>query len=150
MRIEIVLLIILTVWLLALSILFFLFSRFFRKLTKDTKEHDLIKVLTKILKVQGENSENIGKIVKDIRRLEDEGELHVQKVGVVRFNPFREIGGDHSFSLAILDGQDSGVIVTCLHTRERTRVYMKDVKKGKSDLELSEEEKKVLAKVLKQ
>jgi len=149
MRIEIVLLIILAVWLLALSVSFFLFSRFFRKLIKETKEHDLIKILTKILKVQGENSENIGKIVKDVKKLENEGELHVQKIGLVRFNPFREIGGDHSFSLAILNGQDSGVIVTCLHTRERTRVYMKDIKKGKSELELSEEEKKALAKVLK-
>jgi hypothetical protein len=62
----------------------------------------------------------------------------------VRFNPFKELGGDHSFSLAILDSHDSGIVITSLHTRDRTRVYMKDIKKGKSESELSAEEKSAL------
>lgn len=74
--------------------------------------------------------------------LEAGGLLHVQKVGLVRFNPFRELGGDHSFSLAMLDGQDSGIVITGLHTRDRTRVYIKEIKKGKAALELSNEERK--------
>lgn len=135
------------IWLLVLSILLYLFARFFRKLTKGTKETELLKVLDKILKTQKENSEDIKSAEREVRRLEEEGKFHVQKVGVVRFNPFKEIGGDHSFSLAILDGTNSGVIVTCLHTRERTRVYMKAIKKGKSELELSDEEKKALEKM---
>jgi hypothetical protein len=67
-------------------------------------------------------------------------------VGLIRFNPFNEIGGDHSFSLAILDGGDNGIIITGLHTRDRTRIYAKQVNKGKSDLELSTEEQKALLK----
>lgn len=146
---EMFFLIILGVWLFTLSIFFFLAYRFFRKLTKGTGENELAKVLGKILRVQDENLLSISEIKKELRKLNEEGTTHVQKIGVVRFNPFKEIGGDHSFSLAILDGTCSGVIVTCLHTRERTRVYMKGIKKGKSDLDLSEEEKRALEKAIK-
>jgi hypothetical protein len=48
--------------------------------------------------------------------------------------------------LAVLDGEDNGVVITSLHTRDRTRVYMKRVLKGKGDVELSEEEKQALSK----
>lgn len=78
--------------------------------------------------------------------LEEDGKLHSQKVSLVRYNPFRELGGDHSFCLAILDGHDTGVIITSLHTRDRTRVYMKSIKNGKSETQLSIEELKALSK----
>ncbi len=149
MKVELVLLVVYGLWLIALSVSLFYFFRFFRKLTKGTKENEITKVLGKILKVQGENSASILQIEKEIRRIDWEGRSHVQKVGIIRFNPFKEIGGDHSFSLAMLDGTDSGVIVTCLHTRERTRVYMKGINKGKSVLDLSNEEKKALEEAIK-
>ncbi len=132
-----------------LSTVFFLFFLFFRRLTKGTKENELLKVLSKILKVQEGNSASIAGVEKEVKRIDWEARGHVQKVGIVRFNPFKEIGGDHSFSLVLLDGEDSGVVVTCLHTRERTRVYMKGIKKGKSELDLSLEEKKALEKAIK-
>jgi len=136
------------VWLLVLSILFFGLYRFLHKLTKDTGEGELIKILTKILKLQKDNEQAVAVAAREIKRLELQGKSHVQKIGIVRFNPFKEIGGDHSFSLAILDGDDSGAIITCLHTRERTRLYIKPIKKGKCELELSAEEKKALEKVV--
>lgn len=139
-------LIFLGVWLLILSLFFIWFYLFFKKLTKGTGEVELKKVLTRILQVQNANSNSISVVERQITKIEEEGKLHVQKVGIVRFNPFKEIGGDHSFALAILDGTDSGVIITCLHTRERTRVYMKAINKGKSELEMSAEEKKALEK----
>ena len=77
--------------------------------------------------------------------IEEKDKRHIQKVGLIRFNPFSELGGDHSFCLAILDDRDSGVVITGLHTRDRTRVYIKDIKNGQSSLELSSEEKKALA-----
>jgi len=149
MQTQILLFVIVGVWLLALSTIFYWFIRFFRRLTKGTGENELTKVLNRILKVQEENSAGIAEIEKEVKKLEEEGRGHIQRVGVVRFNPFKEIGGEHSFSLAILDGENSGGIVTCLHTRQRTRVYMKGIKKGKSELELSGEEKKALEKAIK-
>ncbi len=149
MKVEFVLLIILGSWLAILSIALLLFFNFFRKLTKGTKENELIKVLNGILKIQEENSASISAAEKEIKRIDWEARCHVQRVGIIRFNPFKEIGGDHSFSLALLDGDNSGVIITCLHTRERTRVYMKAINKSKSELELSSEEKKALEKAIK-
>jgi hypothetical protein len=63
---------------------------------------------------------------------------------LVKYNPFNESGGDHSFSLALLDGNKNGIIITSLHTRERTRLYIKDVVLGKTKITLSKEEQKAL------
>jgi hypothetical protein len=132
------------IWLLAISIFLFRIIALFNKLTKGVEVTDLKKVLEKVL-AQGEvSSRQISEIDKRIDYLEEGGKLHIQKVGLVRFNPFKELGGDHSFSLAVLDSYDSGIVITSLHTRDRTRVYMKDIKKGKSEFELSVEEKKAL------
>ncbi|PIP57912.1 hypothetical protein COX03_00505 [Candidatus Woesebacteria bacterium CG22_combo_CG10-13_8_21_14_all_39_10] len=150
MNVELVLLIIFGIWLAALTIFFIWLFVFFKKLTEGSEKGNLIKVLKKILETQNENSLAIGVLEKEIKRIDWEGKSHVQKVGIIRFNPFKEIGGDHSFSLALLDREDSGVIITCLHTRERTRVYMKGIKKGRSELELSVEEKKALEKAIKE
>lgn len=106
---------------------------------------DLKKVLEKIFDQEAENRKEISSLGKRINYLEEDSKLHVQKIGLTRFNPFRELGGDHSFSLAILDAEDSGIIITSLHTRDRTRVYMKDIKKGKSSSELSVDEEKALS-----
>lgn len=138
-------LIILTVWLLAVTLIVAKIFALFRKLTRGVETDDLKKVLGKILTRQELNQKEIGEIGKRISWLENDGRRHIQKIGFVRFNPFRELGGDHSFSLAILDAGDSGIVITSLHTRDRTRVYMKDIKKGKSIFELSSEEKKAFA-----
>lgn len=66
----------------------------------------------------------------------------VHKVGIIRFNPFKDIGGDQSFALALLDGKDSGITISSLHTREGTRIYAKPVIKGESEkYTLTDEEK---------
>jgi hypothetical protein len=137
-------LIFLGIWLLVITILLSRFLVLFNRLTKGLEVADLKKVLEKLLAQVGANAENTKSAVKRIDFLEEAGKSHVQKVGLVRFNPFKELGGDHSFSLAILDAYDSGVVITGLHTRDRTRVYMKDIKKGKSNSELSTEEQKAL------
>lgn len=137
------------VWLLILSLALYLVLFFFRRLTKGVKEGDIKKVLEKILNNQSLTEEELGQIQKKLTILTDEGKFHIQKMGLVRFNPFREIGGDHSFSLAILDGEGTGVVITGLHTRERTRIYMKAIKNGKSEYELSDDEKKAVIKAQK-
>ena len=146
---EIVIVGVFGVWLLALSVFIFLQTRFFNRLTKNSKGGELNKVLKSILDTQRKNDKTLAFVEKEIKRLEKEGLDHVQNVGLIRFNPFKEIGGDHSFSLAILDGDDTGIIITGLHTRERTRIYAKTIKKGESDADLSDEERKALAKARK-
>jgi hypothetical protein len=66
----------------------------------------------------------------------------LHKTNVVRFNPFKEVGGNQSFSVVLLDGKNSGVVISSLHTREGTRVYAKPVLLGEANgFPLTEEEK---------
>ena len=86
------------------------------------------------------------KLSQELEKLKKESQFSVQKVGIVRFNPFSEVGSDQSFSIALLDGNDNGVVITSLYTREGNRVYGKPIKKGASEYFLSEEEKKAIEK----
>ncbi len=69
----------------------------------------------------------------------------VQGVGVVRYNPFPEMGGNMSFSLALLDGSANGVVISVLNDRNGSRVYGKAVENGASTYTLSDEEQQALA-----
>jgi hypothetical protein len=69
----------------------------------------------------------------------------IHKVGLLRFNPFREIGGDQSFSLALLDDNDNGAIISSLYSREGVRIYAKSIQNGVSSKhQLTEEEKQAI------
>jgi len=137
------------VWLLALTFVLYSYFALYKKLTKGVEVTDIKKVLEKILMRGDENTKNIKEIIKRIDVIDDNDKRHIQKIGLVRFNPFSELGGDHSFCLAILDDRDTGVVITGLHTRDRTRMYMKDIKNGVSDFELSAEEKKAVTNAQK-
>jgi len=65
---------------------------------------------------------------------------------VVRFNPFSGVGSDQSFSIALLDSNDNGVVITSLYTRNENRVYAKPLKAGRSEYLLSAEEKNAIEK----
>lgn len=72
----------------------------------------------------------------------------LQLVGLVRFNPFEDTGGNQSFALALLDGRGDGVVVTSLHARSGTRVYAKTLRGGRSDGALSTEEAQAVEQAL--
>lgn len=72
----------------------------------------------------------------------------VQRVGLVRFNPFEDTGGNQSFALAMLDANGDGFVVSSLHARTLTRVYGKAVVGGKSEAALSDEESEALRQAL--
>lgn len=75
--------------------------------------------------------------------------LASQKISVVRFNPFGDTGGDQSFVLAVLDAHNSGYILTSIHGREGTRIYVKPIDFGKSKYTLSNEEQQALTQAAK-
>lgn len=148
--IELIILIVIVVWQLAVSVAIFWGFRYYSQLTRDVRRGNLINILDKVLKTEAKNKAEIGRLEEEINALSETGKLHIQKLGLVRFNPFKELGGDHSFVLALLDGMESGFIITGLHTRDRTRIYIKPVEKGgKPTQKLSTEEKKALKQALK-
>lgn len=70
----------------------------------------------------------------------------LQNVGVVRFNPYHDTGGDYSFAVALLDAQGAGVLITGLYHRERCRVYAKPVRGWESSYQLTDEEREAIDK----
>lgn len=72
----------------------------------------------------------------------------LQKVGLVRFNAFKDVGGDQSFALALLDYQNNGAVILSLFGREGIRVYAKTVKGGVSEYSLSEEEEQAIRQAM--
>lgn len=85
-------------------------------------------------------AEKLNNLKKSYVHLSEIASKSFQKMAIVRFNPFQHTGGDHSFALALLDNHNSGMIMTAIHSREGTRVYLKPVAYGQSELSLSKEE----------
>ncbi len=82
-------------------------------------------------------------------RLRELGLKSIHKFSVLRFNPFKEVGSNQSFSLALMDGKNNGVVISSLHTREGTRVYAKPIKNAEADgFPLTDEERQVIQEAL--
>ena len=116
---------------------------FFQKGEKDL-EKILIEQIKKTEKIEKDLENNI----KQILKLEENSQRSFQKIGIIRFNPFREVGGNQSFSIALLDLNNNGFVVTSHYGRETNRVYTKEIKNGKSGYSLSEEEKKAVKQAI--
>jgi hypothetical protein len=86
----------------------------------------------------------VSTLESETRRIDRTLRHAMQWMGVVRFNPFRNTGGDQSFAWALVDGYGNGVVLTSLHARENTRVYAKPVHRWESPYSLTEEEEQAL------
>lgn len=138
------------VWLVALSFLFYKFLAPLWKLTKGVTKKELTAVLKKLLKDFDKHEEEIKVLIKKAEDLDKDNLYNIQKVGLVRYNPFAETGGDQSFCLSLLDGNNNGLVISSLHSRDTTRIYAKPVKKGKAArYDLSAEEKQAIKRAKK-
>ncbi len=83
-----------------------------------------------------------------IESLEKISEKTIQKIGIVRFDPFNEMGGKQSFAVAALDDKNNGFIISSLFVKEGNRVFAKPIKNGKSEYVLSNEELEAIKKAV--
>ena len=83
-------------------------------------------------------------IEQEVKNLKEIQKISIQKMGVIRYNPFADDGGNLSFSIAILDARDNGVVITSMHGRDQNRVYAKPIQAGESEFPLSQEEKQAI------
>lgn len=79
-----------------------------------------------------------------LKRLQTDFGFAIQKVGVVRFNPFADAGGNFSFCIALLNAKNSGIVITSMHGREQNRTYAKKILDGRSETRLTEEEQQAI------
>ncbi len=87
---------------------------------------------------------SVEKNKKDIRTLYSKFESSFQKVGIVKYDAFNQMGGNLSFSIALLDENNNGFILNSVHSVEGCYTYTKEVKNGSCKISLGEEEKKAL------
>ncbi len=112
---------------------------------KNKKEPESLK---EVLARFDELREGVEKISDELKALKKQSKFFTQKVGVLRYNPFSGQGGDQSFTVALLDANNNGVVITSIYGREGNRVYAKPIKNSGSEYALSNEEKKAIEKAV--
>lgn len=142
-------LILLSVWVGVLTVLVLRMIGHYNRLTRGVSATGLKSVLDEILDVQMGLKKQGNALTLELGKLAADGQLHIQRIGIVRFNPFADTGGAQSFTMSLLDGQDSGLVITSLYARTGNRWYVKEVQKGTGkDVELSREEQAAIKKAV--
>lgn len=138
--ILLILLIMIIVLTIRLSKLFKKYKKFMSGKNAKSMEKDIIGLYedNKFIKASVEKNK------KDIQMLYHKVEGTFQKVGIVKYDAFNQMGGQLSFSLALLDENDNGFILNSVHSTDGCYSYTKEIKKGLCDISLGDEEKKAL------
>ena len=121
------------------------YKKFLEKLGNGNNiEEDLETYMYRVEKVEKQNAE----IANYVKTLDEDLTRCIQKVGIVRYNAFKDTGSDLSFTLALLDEHNDGVVLNGIYSREMSNIYAKPVKNGESNYTMSEEEKMAVQKAI--
>jgi len=131
-------------WLFLLSYFFYRLKHHYNNLLKRTKKQHIDEILDAILQKEEKLEIEVKLLKKELVKAINQSNFYIQKVGMIRFNPF-ERGGEPSFALGLFDKENSGLILNFIYTKEGLRVYPKIVKKGKGETHpLTQEEEKLI------
>ena len=101
--------------------------------------------LDEMLKTYLEDVKNIKKDNSEIKayytKLDNDINSSIQKIGLVRYNAFKDVGSDLSFAVALLDGENNGIVFNGIYGSESSNIYAKPIKNGESSYQLSDEER---------
>ncbi len=131
-------------WLIFLTLKYINISKRAKQLFSDKTKGNLLEIIEKYLKDVKDVEDHCFKLDKEILNVKEMAQKGLYKTGFVRYNPFGDVGGNQSFSLALLNEKNSGYVISSIHSREGTRVYSKSVTNGDPDYNVSEEEKKAI------
>ena len=123
------------------------YRRLMRGVNKNNLEEMVISYLDKIDEVKDQIGEvkDQNDVMKHLyEQVNGEVKNCVQKASMIRYKAFDDVGSDLSFSIALLDGNSNGIILTSIYGRNESTIYAKPIDKGISRYELSQEESKVL------
>ena len=120
-----------------------------RSFTSSKNRKDIDQILAELLTQSQLTKKQQEQIKETLRDHENQFKKHFQYMGIVRFNPFSDTGGDQSFTMALLDGHHDGFVISSLHARDQTRIFSKPITAGSgSGFELSKEEKQAIDRAL--
>jgi hypothetical protein len=120
-----------------------------KRIFAGTKARNLEEMITLVGKKINQLEETQAKIDKHLINVDDRLNKSIRNVETVRFNPFMDAGGNQSFAIAFMNDEGNGVIMSSLYARDRMSIFAKPIVGGKSEFELSSEEKEVLKKAIK-
>ncbi len=123
-------------------------SRRLDRVTAGSSGESLERVLEAHLAAVARASRDVDELRGRSADLEATTRRSLQRIGLVRYNPFEDTGGNQSFALAMLDGDGNGLVVSSLHARAVTRVYAKSVAGGQGEGALSDEESEAVRRAL--
>ncbi len=145
-----ILVVILIVWNGVLSYFFYKIWTSLQKVSNGEKKETMLELLSRVLEHEKKLSQTLVETNKKVEGLIFDSQFYIQKIGLVRFNPFNDTGGDQSFILALIDAEESGVVISGLHTRNGTRWYAKKISNGRGvEHELSDDEIKAIKSATK-
>lgn len=131
------------IWLFLLSIVVFRLYRRSRRKDPST--------VSDLVGGDAELAECVASLQRDFEDLKSLSEGYVQKLGIVRYNPYNDTGGDQSFAVALLDAKGNGLVISSLHNRSITRVYSKPVVRGEEGAyPFSEEERAAIKRAMEE
>jgi hypothetical protein len=121
-------------------------NRHYRLLTTDVDGGNLQSVLEDNMQRVRAATANVEALDAALKAMAEANCSHVQHMGFLRFNPFRDTGGDQSFVLALADGFGNGAVISTLHSRDQTRIYAKPLNAWQSAYPLTDEEQQAIRK----
>lgn len=140
----------LALWMSVLSALLIRTISHYNRLTKGITKRGLQEILEAVVSELGVIKRRTSDVERIVQTLVVQGETHYQRIGVIRFNPFADTGGAQSFTIALLDAKNNGIVMTSLYGRSGNRWYVKEVAQGKGkDVEVSREEQAAIEKAKK-
>lgn len=121
------------------------YKNFINKLGNGNNiEEDLENYMYKVDRVEKQNAE----INNYIKNMDKDIETCIQKIGIVRYNAFKDTGSNLSFALALLDENNDGVVLNGIYSRDMSNIYAKPVQNGKSEYTTSDEENEAIIKAI--
>jgi len=136
----------LTLWLIIIQFKLHKFAKQHKEFFSGRSGKDLEEIILNYGKLIKKMDSDIKELYSSENELDDRVDLCIQQVGVVRYNPFGNSGGDMSFSIALLDNKDTGFVLTGLYIENKTNLFAKPVIKGKSKYHLTDEELEAIRK----
>ncbi len=116
------------------------YELFMKGRNAESLEEEILKLFDDTTRIKTEVEKNHANIEKIIVNLKDT----YQRVGIVKYDAFKEMGGKLSFSIALLNDNATGFILNSVHSSEGCYVYTKEIIEGESNISLGDEEKKAL------